>query len=304
MREVLAEVSRSFYLTLRALPRPMRSPISLAYLLARASDTLADCDGPGPRRRIDWLDGFVEDLGRGAAGEWRDDARLALAAHPHEGERQLVERLDECIGWLGEIPDSQANAVRKVISTIVSGQKLDVERFCRSSGRLAEALADEDQLDDYTFRVAGCVGHFWSEIGHEVMGERFASLGREEMASLGIESGKGLQLVNILRDLPADLAAGRCYLPVSDPRDRDEVMAAHREWRERAALLVKSGFRFCKALKMRRLRAATVLPSMLAEETLELLRGITWQELVARPKVSRRKVYQYLWGAWWWKGRE
>src|SRR5216110_225400 len=29
----------------------------------------------------------------------------------------------------------------------------------------------------------------------------------------GIRFGKGLQLVNILRDLPADLRHGRCYLP-------------------------------------------------------------------------------------------
>jgi len=304
MRELLADVSRSFYLTLRALPRPMRSPISLAYLLARASDTLADCDGPGPQRRIDWLDGFVLEVERGETGEWRDDARTALAAHPHEGERQLIERLDECLGWLGEIPDTQADAVRKVIATIVSGQRLDVQRFCRSSGNLAESLASADELDDYMFRVAGCVGRFWSEIGYEVMGDRFASLEREEMDSLAVESGKGLQLVNILRDLPTDLAAGRCYLPVSNPRDRAEVMAAHREWRDRAVVLVNSGFRFCKGLKMRRLRAATVLPSMLAEETLELLRGITWEELVARPKVSRRRVYQFMWGAWWWKGRE
>src|SRR5438067_11742992 len=40
--ELLKNVSRSFYLTLRALPRGLREPIGLAYLLARASDTVAD----------------------------------------------------------------------------------------------------------------------------------------------------------------------------------------------------------------------------------------------------------------------
>ena len=34
------------------------------------------------------------------------------------------------------------------------------------------------------------------------------------MLADGIRFGKGLQLVNILRDLPADLKKGRCYLPV------------------------------------------------------------------------------------------
>jgi len=39
---LLRDVSRSFYLTLRVLPSRVRAPIGLAYLLARATDTLAD----------------------------------------------------------------------------------------------------------------------------------------------------------------------------------------------------------------------------------------------------------------------
>ncbi|MCA1964642.1 MAG: squalene/phytoene synthase family protein, partial [Prosthecobacter sp.] len=40
--QLLASVSRSFYLTLKALPAELREPISLAYLLARTADTIAD----------------------------------------------------------------------------------------------------------------------------------------------------------------------------------------------------------------------------------------------------------------------
>src|ERR1700737_5478495 len=39
---ILAAVSRSFYLSIRLLPRKLRDPVSLGYLLARASDTIAD----------------------------------------------------------------------------------------------------------------------------------------------------------------------------------------------------------------------------------------------------------------------
>ena len=35
------------------------------------------------------------------------------------------------------------------------------------------------------------------------------------MVPIGIRYGKGLQLVNILRDLPQDLQKGRCYVPLS-----------------------------------------------------------------------------------------
>ena len=40
--KLLEGVSRSFYLTLKALPHGVREPLSLAYLLARAADTMAD----------------------------------------------------------------------------------------------------------------------------------------------------------------------------------------------------------------------------------------------------------------------
>ncbi|WP_052310651.1 squalene/phytoene synthase family protein [Granulicella mallensis] len=39
---LLKSVSRSFYITLRVLPVGMRDQIGLAYLLARATDTIAD----------------------------------------------------------------------------------------------------------------------------------------------------------------------------------------------------------------------------------------------------------------------
>src|SRR5437899_808119 len=40
--KLLRDTSRSFYLTLRVLPKSIRWPISLAYLLARGTDTIAD----------------------------------------------------------------------------------------------------------------------------------------------------------------------------------------------------------------------------------------------------------------------
>ena len=49
---LLKQVSRSFYLTLRVLPAPIRPQISLAYLLARATDTIADTHAVPRAKRI------------------------------------------------------------------------------------------------------------------------------------------------------------------------------------------------------------------------------------------------------------
>ena len=50
---MLRSVSRSFYLSLRILPAALREPLSLAYLLARATDTIADTPEPPAALRTD-----------------------------------------------------------------------------------------------------------------------------------------------------------------------------------------------------------------------------------------------------------
>jgi farnesyl-diphosphate farnesyltransferase len=55
---LLKGVSRSFYLTLRVLPAGMRDPVGLAYLLARAADTIADTALLSPEKRLEFLLAF------------------------------------------------------------------------------------------------------------------------------------------------------------------------------------------------------------------------------------------------------
>src|ERR1700760_3969843 len=52
---LLRGVSRSFYLSVRFLPGRIRTAIALGYLLARASDTIADTNQLPPAERIDLL---------------------------------------------------------------------------------------------------------------------------------------------------------------------------------------------------------------------------------------------------------
>ncbi|MFM2241975.1 MAG: hypothetical protein RLZ97_830, partial [Verrucomicrobiota bacterium] len=59
------EVSRSFDLSLRVLPGAMRDGVGIAYLLARASDTLADTAAVPVAERLSCLDGFAEEMASG-----------------------------------------------------------------------------------------------------------------------------------------------------------------------------------------------------------------------------------------------
>ena len=51
------------------------------------------------------------------------------------------------------------------LETIVGGQIMDLERFGPANeGETISALVDNAEMDDYTYRVAGCVGVFWTKM--------------------------------------------------------------------------------------------------------------------------------------------
>jgi farnesyl-diphosphate farnesyltransferase len=127
-------------------------------------------------------------------------------------ERVLLEKCEASLALLQSQSAVDQKLIHEVLDTITSGQELDLKRFGNPSANKIVALQTDTELDDYTYRVAGCVGKFWTQtcLAHQFSTEQTANPSFEE---LGVRFGKGLQLVNILRDIPADLAKGRCYIP-------------------------------------------------------------------------------------------
>lgn len=288
-KRVLKGVSRSFYLTLRLLPEPMRGAASLGYLLARTSDTLADTVAIPLESRQQGLDQFR----RSIAGKSEFTAWVAgtLNAVADPSDRHLLVCSGGILEWLRKLPEGEAFLVREVLEIIISGQWLDLERFAHASKEAPVALHDDAELENYAWRVAGCVGAFWTKLGFLTLGENFSKASEREMMERGIAYGKGLQLVNILRDVAVDLAAGRCYLPVADPRDSDALLICHGQWLTRADGWVSEGERYAARLSIRRLRASTVLPALLAKKTLSALHEKSWEDLQTRIKIPRSVVY-------------
>lgn len=293
---ILKAVSRSFYLSLRFLPAPMRRPASIAYLLARASDTIADSAEIPAVERLGFLSKFLEQvLGEGKREAWPDHL---LAGTPDPRERVLLKRHEELLQAMDSLNTSEVLLIRKLLKIVVSGQELDLKRFGDASSGNIVSLNIGAELDDYTWRVAGCVGVFWTKLGYETLGENFSIYPEAELLEHAAEYGKGLQLVNILRDLPIDLTNGRCYLPVINPTDRVELMDEHSKWRDIAFSRVSHGLLYSEKLRSKRLRIASGLPAMIAEETLEKIRGATFEELEAGIKISRGTVYRLIVEAW------
>lgn len=287
----MKEVSRSFYLTLRLLPKPMRGAAGLAYLIARTSDTIADTAALPVPVRVNLLEGYAGSVASaGPLPSWPDEMMCAVTP----GERQLLEQAELILHQLAGTDEKEAGLIREVVATIIDGQLMDLRIFGNAGAGNPVALPDEASLEKYTWSVAGCVGAFWTKLGFLTMGDAFSARDPQKLLDQGIAYGKGLQLVNILRDLPEDLKMGRCYLPITDPTDREDLMRAFGDWHRRAVRMVSEGCGYSNALGSRRLRAASVLPALVAEETLDLLGQATWLDLQARIKVPRRKIYRLL----------
>src|SRR5262245_32710888 len=124
---LLRDVSRSFYLSLAILSRDVREPVGLAYLLARASDTVADTRIVPRQDRLRHLAA----LRRAYAGESVDLRPVAAACAPglaRPAERRLLQRLAEATVRLDRLPVPDREHVRRVLTTITAGQIFDLER--------------------------------------------------------------------------------------------------------------------------------------------------------------------------------
>jgi farnesyl-diphosphate farnesyltransferase len=295
----LRSVSRTFYLSIRILPKRLRDPVALAYLLARASDTVADTTELSAELRAEKL----RVLARGVQGEALGDAIVDLSAsfvplQKDESERALIESLQDCLDWLEQSDVTDREEIRAVLENINRGQLLDLERF-RDRDKVI-AIETAANLDEYTYLVAGSAGEFWTRLCFRHL-RNFATRSESEMLDLGKRYGMGLQLTNILRDTGADLRAGRCYFPNEElaaarmepsqiMREPERFLPIYRKWREKAERGVEAGIQYSRAVRNRRVRAATVLPALIGARTLALLRDAGATALHRKIKVPRRDV--------------
>lgn len=299
---LLRDVSRSFYLTVRALPRCLRRPIGLAYLLARATDTVADTEAVAVEHRL----ALLEQLRERILGQRQAPVEFGplVGASVVSAERELLNRLEVLVGEVKRLSPTDRQHVREVLSIITSGQELDLRRFACASAEGIVALQTEAELEDYIYRVAGCVGEFWTRLCRDHL---FRSTGLDFAALLrdGVRFGKGLQLVNVLRDLPRDLRQGRCYLPADRlaalglrpqdllaPTSEKALRPLYNHYLDRALDHLRAGWAYTCSLPKRsvRLRLACAWPVLIGVQTLARLREAPVLAPDARVKVPRAAV--------------
>jgi len=282
-KEILRRTSRSFYLTIRFLPRCVRGEVALAYLLARATDTIADSSTADLPRRLKILISARDSLQNPSiagyqAEEWARDQR-------DPAEQQLLSALPHL--W-SRMHGQRDKRVADVLGSILEGQIFDLQRFEENHAPLTD-----DELMRYTYLVAGSVGEFWTDLCAARLGD-FATDPHEVMRRRARHYGQALQLVNILRDRRMDNALGRSYVTAANAA----------RWTDQARAWLSDGADYCAALRSGRLRFATVLPALLGERTLSLVATQPADSLTPA-KVSRPELRRWMFRALpvWWSSR-
>ena len=293
------------------VPADVRDQVSLAYLFARAADTIADTELIDRPRRLDYLTQlkaqFVSD--QISWTQVRDIQQAVGPLQQDSAERQLLERLEDCFRLLQSFSGEDRRRVQQLMTTLTQGMEMDLIVFPGKSADDVSALKSIDDLDRYIYYVAGCVGEFWTDLmcGHR---RGLRSWNVRQMSEVGVRFGKGLQLTNVVKDIAHDLQRGRCYLPepllaevglkphdVLDQQNLSRVRPVLSRIVRIAVEHLDQGWLYTMAIPRyeTRLRLSCMWPILSAGESLKLvLSSPDLLDPTMKVKIPRSKVYQII----------
>jgi farnesyl-diphosphate farnesyltransferase len=195
--DILAETSRTFAIPIMGLPQPLRDAVAGAYLQMRAIDEVEDHPELPPSAKARLLTGISHRvLGAGRLETLLEEFARVLPP--------VTLRLPE---WLALVPPGINARVADATATMAT----------RMAAWTAAgwAISTEQDLDQYTYAVAGAVGLLLADLWswHDGTGSD---------RSAAVEFGRGLQLVNIIGNRPGDLARSADFFP--DGWDRADMI--------------------------------------------------------------------------------
>ena len=188
---MLEQTSRTFYIPISRLEPGLREAVASGYLAMRAIDEIEDHEELADERKIELLSGVRDAL----RSDRPIEATGTLLRQTDCGLPAVTTQLDD---WLALCPPTAAPIVIKY------------------TGMMSEQMAawvvtgwnirTEEDLDRYTYSVAGMVGEMLSELWQWYDGTV------SDMIK-AVAFGRGLQAVNIMRNRDEDLKRGVDFFP-------------------------------------------------------------------------------------------
>ncbi len=303
LKSILKKVSRTLYLSLNILPEPARSLMGLGYLLCRAMDTVVDAPGVSTAGKLEILSLMrgLETPGNPARLEELVKKLAPLAAG--SGEMELLLKFGKVLSLYERISDQEKELFSQLLAGVASGMEMDVNLF---PGGQPVALATAADLERYCTLIGGAPGVFWARIYRETIRGNNPLVTELPSVKEAEDLGAALQMTNLLKDIPADLLVGRCYLPQSDldannlkpeellaPATMPRIRETTAKWMAWALDRFDSSEAFLLTVPKTELalRAAVIWPVYWAMETLEALSHANLLDPAARTKIRRSRIY-------------
>ena len=249
---MLKETSRTFFIPISFLEPPLKKTVASAYLCMRAIDEIED--------HPDLADDVKQKLLLATShllktGFDREQYESLVSPYTHTLPAVTLRLAD----WISVCPTEIVETVKEYTAIMAEGMAKWVEKKW--------VITTKEDLDDYTYYVAGLVGVLLSDLWkwHD---------GTETDPELAIGFGRGLQAVNMLRNYDEDLERGVTFVP--DGWNRDDMFTYANENLAQANQYVKS-------IKNKRITMFCKVPLALANSTLKAMS-------LGREKISRQEV--------------
>lgn len=225
---VLKETSRTFYIPITFLKSDLKHSVASAYLVMRAIDEIEDHELIPNDTKYELLMQVSELFKR----PFTEEAYLRIIEPVKE---QLPEVSLRLYDWVQACPEGSRPMMMEISSEMAFG----MAKWAKKNWQ----VQTKEDLDDYTYYVAGVVGVYLSKLWHW-------SYGQETNLDLAIGFGRGLQAVNILRNQKEDSEErGVSFVP--DGWSRDDLFAYAEDNLKKAdayiaTLSEKSTVMFCR----------------------------------------------------------
>lgn len=189
--DMLKKTSRTFYIPISRLVPGLKEAVASAYLAMRAIDEIEDHETLTHRTKTELLLA-ISDACRGQGAE----DRLRRLLSPYAGS--LPDVTVELADWFRLCPETALPVVQRYVAQMAE----------QMAGWTDEEwkIHTEEDLDGYTYSVAGMVGEMLSELW------LWYDNTESDMAK-AVAFGRGLQAVNIIRNRKEDLKRGVDFFP-------------------------------------------------------------------------------------------
>lgn len=251
---VLKKTSRTFFIPITFLEKDLKTTVGTAYLCMRAIDEIEDHEELPNHIKTELLNETSKLLLKPF-----DNVAYMNLLKPYQD--QLPEVTLRLSDWLDLCPDE----IRETVAASTSKMAEGMAKWASKEW----IVKTKEDLDEYTYYVAGLVGVMLSDIW------RWGA-GIETDRELAIGYGRGLQAVNILRNQSEDQERGVSFVPEGWTREdlfkyAEENLAKADEYNK--SISKRSILMFCK------------IPLALAHKTLDTMRK-------GNEKMTRKEVEQ------------